>query len=79
MQILHGPDIPAMCRQLVSSKSVIISEPFSNKHGLGVGSTLALPIGDGAEEFEVVAVYYDYSAEQGYVIGHRGVLMEYLP
>ncbi len=79
MQILHGPDIPAMCRQLVSSKSVIISEPFSNKHGLAVGSTLALPIGAGAEEFEVAAIYYDYSAEQGYVIGHRDVLMEYLP
>ena len=79
MQILHGPDIPTMCRQLVSSKSVIISEPFSNKHGLNVGGTLALRIGDGAEEFEVAAVYYDYSAEQGYVIGHRGVLMEYLP
>ena len=47
MQILHGPDIPAMCRQLVSSKSVIISEPFSNKHGLAVGSTLVLPIGAG--------------------------------
>ena len=79
MQILRGPDIPTMCQQLVSSKSVIISEPFSNKHGLEVGSTLALPVGDGAEEFEVVAVYYDYSAEQGYVIGHREVLMEYLP
>jgi putative ABC transport system permease protein len=79
MQILHGPDIPTLAEQLVSTKSVIISEPFSSKHGLGVGSTVALPIGDGAEEFEVVAVYYDYSAEQGYVIGHRQVLMEYLP
>ena len=79
MQILYGPDIPAICQQLVSSKSVIVSEPFSNKHGLKVGSAVSLPIGDGAEEFEVAAVYYDYSAEQGYVIGHRDVLMEYLP
>ncbi len=79
MQILHGPDIPTIAKQLVSTKSVIISEPFSNKHGLEVGDTVALPIGDGAEEFEVAAVYYDYSAEQGYVIGHREVLMEFLP
>ena len=79
MQILHGPGIPTIAKQLVSTKSVIISEPFSNKHGLEVGDTVALPIGDGAEEFEVAAVYYDYSAEQGYVIGHREVLMEFLP
>ena len=79
MQILHGPDIPTVAKQLVSTKSVIISEPFSNKHGLEVGDTVALPIGDGAEEFEVAAVYYDYSAEQGYVIGQREVLMEFLP
>ena len=79
MQILHGPDIPTIAKQLVSTQSVIISEPFSNKHGLEVGDTVALPIGDGAEEFEVAAVYYDYSAEQGYVIGHREVLMEFLP
>ena len=79
MQILHGPDIPTIAKQLVSTKSVIISEPFSNKHGLEVGDAVALPIGDGAEEFEVAAVYYDYSAEQGYVIGHREVLMEFLP
>ena len=79
MQILHGPDIPTIARQLVSTQSVIISEPFSNKHGLEVGDTVALPIGDGAEEFEVAAVYYDYSAEQGYLIGHREVLMKFLP
>ena len=79
IQILHGPDIPALCQQLVSTKSVIVSEPFSNKHGIAVGDMLALPIGEGAEEFRVAAIYYDYSAEQGFVIGHREVLMEYLP
>ena len=79
MQILEGPDVPTLCRKLVSTKSVIVSEPFSNKHGIELGDTVALPIGDGAEEFQVAAVYYDYSAEQGFVIGHREVLMEYLP
>lgn len=79
MKTLEGPPIRAAAERLTQSKSVIVSEAFSSKHDVHVGDTLALPIGDGTEDFEVAAVYYDYSSERGFVIGHREVLMEYLP
>ncbi len=79
MQFLDGPDMDTLVDRLTSSKSVIVSEAFGSKHDVGVGDAVALPIGRGAEEFEVAAVYFDYSAEHGYVIGHRDVLMSYLP
>ena len=79
MQFLDGPDIETLVDRMTSSKSVIVSEAFGSKHSVGVGDVVQLPIGLGAEEFEVAAVYFDYSAEHGYVIGHREVLMNYLP
>ena len=79
LQFLSGPSRDTIIDRLVSSKSVIVSEAFGSKHEVKVGDSVRLPIGGGAEEFEVAAVYYDYSAEHGYVIGHREILMEYLP
>ena len=79
MQFLEGPGLDDLVDRLTSGESVIASESFASKHGVGVGDTVTLPIGDGAEQFQVEAVYHDYSAEHGYVIGHRDVLMAYLP
>lgn len=79
MSMLEGPDSAAVADRLVSTKSVIVSESFGSKHNVRVGSTLSLPIGDGTEDFEVAGVYHDYSSERGYILGHREVLMRYLP
>lgn len=79
MQFLQSPDSGVLIDRLTSGKSVIASEAFASKHNLGVGDAVMLPIGDGTEEFQVEAVYYDYSAEHGYVIGHRDILLGYLP
>ncbi len=79
MRFLGGQDIAAVADTLVASKSVIASEAFGSKHGLGAGDTVRLPIGNGAEEFEIAGIYYDYSAEHGFLLGHREILMRYLP
>lgn len=79
MRFLGGSDAAEVYERLVSSDSVIVSEAFGNKHGLQVGDTIRMPIGDGREPFEVAGIYADYSSESGYVFGHREVLMRYLP
>ena len=79
MRFLEGPDIETLVDRLTSSDSVIVSEAFANKHGVGRGDPLELPVGGRGRTFEIAAVYADYSAEQGYVIGHREILMRDLP
>lgn len=79
MRMIEGGPWPEIVDRLVSTQSVIVSETFSSKHGVHVGADVTLPIGDGAEDFEVVGVYPDYSAESGYILGDRGVLIRYLP
>ena len=79
MRMLEGPPIAAVAERVKQTRSVIVSEAFSSKHGVHAGDTVELPIGGGSESFEVAAVYYDYSSERGFVIGHRGILKEFLP
>ncbi len=79
MKVLEGPPIAAVAERLTQTQSVMVSEAFSSKHNVHVGDIVSLPIGEGTEDFEVAAVYYDYSSERGFVIGHRDILMKYLP
>ncbi len=79
MRFLDGRDPAEVADMLVSSDSVIVSEAFSTKHGLDAGDSVVLPIGSGEEAFRVAGVYYDYSGEQGFVLGHRDILMRHLP
>ena len=79
MRFLDGRDPADVADILVSSDSVIVSEAFSTKHRLEAGDSVVLPIGSGEERFRVAGVYYDYSGEQGFVLGHREVLMRHLP
>ena len=79
MKMVEGPTSGEVADRLVSTQSVIISESFSSKHKVHVGDVVSLPIGGGAEDFEVAGVYFDYSSERGYIIGDRGVLLRYLP
>lgn len=79
MKMVEGPGSGDVADRLISTQSVIVSESFSSKHDIHVGDVISLPIGDGAEDFEVAGVYFDYSSERGYIIGHRGILLRYLP
>ena len=67
-------------RRAIGTESVIVSEAFANKYGVGPGDTLkvhvrvveGLPTPAGERPFAVVAVYYDYAVDRGVVVMDRG-------
>jgi putative ABC transport system permease protein len=65
--------------QLRGKHNVIVSEPFTSKHELKTGDTIALSLGDARANFQIVDVYYDYAREWGYILMDRDVLLRYLP
>ena len=65
--------------QLRGQNNVIVSEPFTYKHHVKAGDTIALPLGETRASFKIVDVYYDYASERGYVLMDRDVLLRYLP
>src|SRR5690606_31075595 len=50
---------------------VLVSEPFSYRHGVRVGDRLALRTDRGVRDFAVAGVYYDYGSDLGVVLMHR--------
>ncbi|MBI5652311.1 MAG: ABC transporter permease [Chloroflexi bacterium] len=47
---------------------VIVSEPFANRHRVQVGDAIALATDRGAQNFNIAAIYYDYTSDQGVVL-----------
>jgi predicted secreted hydrolase/ABC-type lipoprotein release transport system permease subunit len=52
-------------RRAAGTDSVIISESFSIKYGLGPGDVVELPVAAGRARFGIAAVYFDYSSDRG--------------
>jgi putative ABC transport system permease protein len=48
--------------------AVVVSEPFSRRHGIDAGAILRLPTDTGLRSFQVVGVYSDYASDQGLVL-----------
>jgi putative ABC transport system permease protein len=65
--------------ELRDTNTVIVSEPFANKHHLRAGDTINLPVGETRAAFRIADVYYDYSSERGSIIMDRNVVLRYLP
>jgi len=65
--------------ELKNADTVIVSEPFSNKHVVYAGDTIPLALGDHKASFRVVDVYYDYGSERGVIIMDRATMLRYLP
>jgi putative ABC transport system permease protein len=65
-------DAADVVRAAIGSDGVLVSESFSLRFGVRPGDRLALPTREGTREFPVLAVYYDYSSNQGTVLvpGH---------
>ena len=76
---LEGPATDAVWPRLAAGDEVIVSELFGDRHGVGTGDTIRLPLGEGEVELRVAGVFYDYSGERGFVIGDRDALLRYLP
>lgn len=65
--------------ELRGANTVLISEPFANKHHLRAGDSMTLPLGEERATFRVADIYYDYSSERGTVLMDRNVLLRYVP
>jgi len=78
-RFLPGEDRDRILAKLPTGDYAVVSEPFANKHNVQVGSRVELPISGALRNFEVLGVYYDYSAERGYLILDRRTLLKYLP
>jgi putative ABC transport system permease protein len=76
---LSGRNASDVYDDLQGTDSVVISEPFANKHHLRRGDFITLPMGDRRVRFRIVDVSYDYASEAGYVVMDRATLLQYLP
>ena len=79
IDILEGPAPEAIWPQVAAGDGVIVSELFSDRHGVHAGDSVRLPLGAEMVELRVAGVFYDYSGERGFVIGDRRALLRYLP
>jgi putative ABC transport system permease protein len=59
-----------------SSRSVVVSEPFSIHYGVRRGEQIELETPSGKLPFRVEGIYYDYSNDRGTVVLDRGVFRE---
>jgi putative ABC transport system permease protein len=61
----------------VGRDAVVISEALSLRFGVAVGQTIALPTPSGPRDFEVAAVYYDYSTDRGVAVVDRATFVRH--
>ncbi len=62
---------------MVNQNRAIVSEAFSLKHEIQAGDTINLNTPKGPLNLEIVAVYYDYSQERGYIVIDRTTFLNY--
>jgi putative ABC transport system permease protein len=76
---LSGRPTNQVLAELRNSNTVLISEPFANKHNLRAGDWITLSLGEKRISFRVADIYYDYSSERGTLLMDRNVLLRYVP
>jgi putative ABC transport system permease protein len=76
---LSGRSTGEVLRDLRNSDTVIVSEPFANKHHIRAGDSISLSFGGARPPFRVVDVFYDYSSERGSILMDRNTMLRYLP
>jgi len=62
---------------MVGKNRAMVSEAFSLKHKVNVGSIIELQTPNGVAQMEVAAIYFDYSRERGYIILDRTTFLNY--
>jgi putative ABC transport system permease protein len=78
-EFFSGRPTEQVLAELSDANTVVVSEPFSYKHHVKAGDSLALSLGAVQQFFKIVDVYYDYSSERGNIIMDRNTLLKYLP
>jgi putative ABC transport system permease protein len=72
-----GPPAQELDQWMVGHNRAIVSEAFALKHEVKVGDPLHLTTPGGPLELEIIAVYFDYSRERGYIILDRTTFLKY--
>jgi putative ABC transport system permease protein len=62
---------------VLDGNAVVVSEPFSRRHGVDAGATLRLPTDAGEKAFRVAGVYSDYASDQGLVLMSRRTYLRF--
>ncbi len=76
---LSGRSRNEVLAQLRDANTVIVSEPFANKHHVQAGDSITLSLGDAKPTFRIADVFYDYSSERGAILMDRDTALRYLP
>src|SRR6266403_479174 len=74
-----GRPIEQVFAELRDSNAVIVSEPFTYKHHVKAGDSIALSLGAAQATFRIADIYYDYSSERGNIVMSRSTMLRYLP
>lgn len=72
-----GPPAQELGQWMVGHNRAIVSEAFSIKHKVKVGDHLHLTTPGGPLDLGIIAVYFDYSRERGYIILDRTTFLKY--
>ena len=64
-------DPRAILRQFAAGQSILVTESFSLRHGVGAGDRIHLHTPRGEKEFLIAGVFYDYSTDWGLVLMER--------
>ncbi len=79
--LFKDPASPEMAReamgQAIGRDAVVVSESFAIKHGLGRGDRVSLLTPKGTRQFDITAVYYDYSSDRGIIVMDRATFARY--
>jgi putative ABC transport system permease protein len=62
-----------------SQNSVFVTEPYAYHHGLKIGDNIQLRTTRGEQTFEIIAIYADYSGDQGHLAMSRNNYQRYWP
>jgi putative ABC transport system permease protein len=76
---LSGRPTDEVHLEMRNTNSVIVSEPFANKHHVRTGDSITLPLGAAKPTFRVADIFYDYSSERGMILMDRATAIRYLP
>jgi putative ABC transport system permease protein len=74
-----GRSTAQVLSQIRNADAVVVSEPFTYKHHVRAGNTIALALGTSRPSFRIADIYYDYGSERGTILMDRQTMLRYLP
>lgn len=79
IDFLSGRSTNRVLDQFGDPYTILVSEPFANKHRVRAGDSITLPLGEARPSFRIADIYYDYSSERGGILLDRNTMLRYLP